>query len=151
MAQITAGIGVYWGIAGENDAKPTDWTKIQGITSIPEIGGSPETIETTSLDNLEYKTYANGLKDTGGALQLQANDTPEFRVAAKALLEAQKTNKIYYAIDIPAPISEHMVFQGKANPLGFGGAEVNGVLTTSLYVTPATEPEWVEGNIEENV
>lgn len=147
MAQITAGIGLYYRTKAKNDVAAGDWIKISGITSIPEIGGAPETFETTSLDNTEYKTYVNGLKDTGGALQLQANDTPEFRQSVKDLITAQEEKVIEFAIDIPEPISEYLLFDGEAAPLGFGGAEINGVLTTSLYVTPKSEPKWVEGNV----
>ena len=142
MAQITAGIGVYY-----RKKSTEDWIKLSGITSIPEIGGAPETFETTSLDNTEYKTYVNGLKDTGGALQLQANDTPEFRTAVKDLITAQEDGGVEFAIDIPEPVGEYMTFDGEAAPLCFGGAEINGVLTTSLYVTPKSEPKWNTGNV----
>lgn len=149
MAQITAGVKVCWGTSTGATTKPSEWHHIEGITEIPEIGGSPETYETTSLDNLVYKTYIDGLKDTGGAIGLTANDTPEFRAEVKAMVEAQETtgNHMWLCIDIPSPIEEHMVFNTKVTPLGFGGASINGVLTTTLYVTPTSEPEWIEGNV----
>lgn len=153
MAQITAGIKVKWGTSATAGVAPTSWTAIPGITEIPEIGGAPETFETTSLDNLEYKTYIDGLKDTGGALALVANDTPEFREAVDALITAQdgENNHIWFGIEIPSPIDEHMKFEGKAAPLGFGGASINGVLTTTLYVTPTSEPSWADGPLSETV
>lgn len=149
MAQITAGVKVAWGTSTSATTKPTTWHHIKGITEIPEIGGAPETYETTSLDNLVFKTYEDGLKDTGGALGITANDTPEFRTEVKNMIAAQETsgNYMWLCIDIPKPISEHMVFKTKATPLGFGGASINGVLTSTLYVTPTSEPEWVTGNV----
>lgn len=153
MAQITAGIKVKWGKSADGVAAPTGWTALPGITEIPEIGGAPETYETTSLDNLEYKTYVDGLKDTGGALAFVANDTPEFREAVDALIAAQDTegSVIWFGIEIPEPIGQSMKFEGKAAPLGFGGASINGVLTTTLYITPTGEPKWNEGALTDAI
>lgn len=139
MAQITAGIKLRYGVAGSDGAKPTTWTDIPGITEIPEMNSEPEAIETTTLDNLKTKTYIPGLSDVGGSLAFTANDTPEFRTAWKAFVAA---GKCYIAIEVPDPIKERLVFQGKASPLGFGGAGTNAVLTTTGYVTPETEPAW---------
>ncbi len=149
MAQITAGIKLLWGTSASAEAKPTTWTHIKGITEMPEIGGAPETYETTSLDNLEFKTYIDGLKDTGGALSFTANDTAEFRSAVRTLITAQEDedNFTWFCIDVPSPVGENMTFQGKASPLGFGGAAINGVLTTTLSITASSEPNWTTGNI----
>jgi len=38
------------------------WTRIYGLLSIPDIGGEPNKIDTTSLDNEEYETFMYGLK-----------------------------------------------------------------------------------------
>lgn len=154
MAQITAGITLRYAPESTAGTEPTTgFVHIPGITEIPEIGSQPETYETTSLDNLEFKTYIDGLKDTGGALAFTANDSPEFRSAVNALLEAQstaeETNKsIWFFIDIPDPIGESMRFTGKASSLGFGGASINGVLTTTLYITPTGEPSWGDTPVE---
>ena len=148
MAQITAGIALKYAVEATEGTKPTTGlVKIPGITEIPEIGSQPETFETTTLDNLEFKTYIDGLKDTGGALGFTANDTPEFRTAVNTLIEAQKTatsagKSVWFFIEVPDPIGETMSFTGKATPLGFGGASINGVLTTTLYITPTGEPGW---------
>lgn len=148
MAQITAGIGLYYAPEATAGTKPTTgFVKLPGITEIPEIGGTPDTYETTSLDNLEYKTYIDGLKDTGGALSFTANDTPEFRTAVETMITAQETaekagKSLWYFIVVPSPINKEMSFSGKASPLGFGGAGINAVLTTTLYITPTGEPKW---------
>lgn len=148
MAQATAGISFGWAAGTSSDTAPSSFTHIPGITDIPEIGNdAPETLETTSLDNLEYKTYINGLKDTGGAVGLTANDTREFRSAWDAFVAACKAeNGAWAAITIPAPLNKRMVFKADAAELGFGGAAVNGVLTTTAYVTPLSEPEWSDVN-----
>lgn len=148
MAQITAGIHFFYAPETTAGTQPTTgFVRIPGITELPEIGGAPETYESTSLDNLEYKTYVEGLKDTGGALGITANDTPEFRSAVDTMISAQDTaeassKSLWFFITIPAPINKQLAFPGKATPLGFGGASINGVLTTTLYVTATGEPQW---------
>lgn len=148
MAQITAGIALKYAVETTAGTKPTTGlVAIPGITEIPEIGSQPETFETTTLDNLEFKTYIDGLKDTGGALGFTANDTPEFRTAVNTLITTQKTalaseKNVWFFVEVPDPIGETMSFTGKATPLGFGGAAINGVLTTTLYITPTGEPKW---------
>lgn len=147
MSQITAGIKLSYGVETTAGTKPSTFVDINGITEIPEIGAAPETYEDTTLDNLEYKTYIDGLKDTGGALAFTANDSPAFRTQITTLISAQKTamnsgKKVWFRIKVPAPISQSMYFTGKATPLGFGGAGINAVLTTTLYVTPTGEPKW---------
>ena len=157
MAQITAGIHLHYAPETTAGTQPTSgFVRIPGITELPEIGGAPETYETTSLDNLEYKTYVEGLKDTGGALGISANDTPEFRSAVDAMITAQDTAEesgktLWFFIVVPAPINKQMAFPGKATPLGFGGAAINGVLTTTLYVTPSGEPKWGTVTASESV
>ena len=38
------------------------YTRIYGLRTIPDIGGEPNTIDTTDLDNTEYETNMYGLK-----------------------------------------------------------------------------------------
>ena len=40
-----------------------DYTQIYGITTSPDIGSEPEDIETTTMDNLKFKTAIQGLQD----------------------------------------------------------------------------------------
>lgn len=39
-----------------------NYTQIKGLKTTPDIGGEPNTIDTTDLDNTEYETAINGLK-----------------------------------------------------------------------------------------
>lgn len=141
MAQIAAGIAFKYGTMAGEGTKPTTWTHVPDVTDIPEIGGDVETIETTTLDNREYKTYAPTLKDTGGAIGLTAMDTAEFRTAWAGFVEA--SNSEYGAaacIEIPAPLNKRIWFPAKAVNLGFGGAAVNTVLTVAGYFTVLDDP-----------
>ena len=71
-------IGLKVGIAIEATAgtKPTtNYYPIEQVTDLPDLDFEPDTIETTSYKNLEYKSYLPGLKDTGGIISLPANYT----------------------------------------------------------------------------
>lgn len=59
---ISAGTKLSYGALSGGDY-PSTWTDLLGATEIPEIGGDPETVETTTLDNLVYRTYIKGLQD----------------------------------------------------------------------------------------
>lgn len=37
------------------------WVQIKGLISVPDIGGEPNKVDTTTLDNLKYQTQKNGL------------------------------------------------------------------------------------------
>lgn len=60
---ISAGTKLSYGSLQGDGSYPTTWTDLIGATEIPEIGGDPETVETTTLDNLVYRTYIKGLQD----------------------------------------------------------------------------------------
>lgn len=56
--------------------KPTtNYYPVPQVTALPDLDFEPDTIETTSYDNEEFKSYLTGLKDTGGTLSLEANYT----------------------------------------------------------------------------
>lgn len=71
-------IGLFVGIAMESTAgtmPTTDYYQVPQVTDLPDLDFDPDTIETTSFDNEEYKSYLAGLKDTGGIISLPANYT----------------------------------------------------------------------------
>lgn len=71
-------IGLVVAVAVETTAgtRPvTNYYKVPGVTDLPDLDFDPDTIETTSYDNLDYKSYLPGLKDTGGIVSLEANYT----------------------------------------------------------------------------
>lgn len=53
----------------------TNYYTVPQVTALPDLDFEPDTIETTSYDNEEFKSYLTGLKDTGGTLSLEANYT----------------------------------------------------------------------------
>lgn len=141
--------GVKFGYAVETTAgtKPTAGYKyIPELKSIPEINPEPSQLETTTLDELEYKTYIPGLKDLGSALTFNANLTKDFKDIWNAMVVASETAKkqnkeTWFIIVIPG-FDEAVYFKGVPTELGVPGAEVDAVLEINAYVTPTSAPEW---------
>lgn len=150
IAISSIGAKVLFAFEETSGTRPTSgYTKLPQIKEIPEMNPTPDTLETTSLDNLEYRTYIDGLKDLGGALTFTANFTQELYdlyngsegIIAK-WEEAKASNKaMWLCIDISG-LSESCYLSVVPSKLGMPAASVNSVLEVSLYFTPAGEPVW---------
>lgn len=153
IAITSIGAKVSFGFESTKGTRPTaaaDYTKLPEIKEIPGMNPTPDTIETTSLDNLEYKTYVDGLKDLGGALSFTANFTQElydlYNAASTGLIakwdEAKAAGKaMWLCIEIQG-LEDACYLSVTPSKLGLPAASVNAVLETTLYFTPAGEPIW---------
>lgn len=151
IAITSIGAKVSFAFETEKGVRPTSgYTKLPEIKEIPEMNPTPDTIETTSLDNLEYRTYVDGLKDLGGALSFLANFTQDlydlYNKAETGLIAkyeaAKKENKaMYLCIEIQG-LSDACYLQVTPSRLGLPAASVNTVMEVTLYFTPAGEPVW---------
>ena len=145
----TAGVHVDYAVETVAGERPTTgYVHIHGIKSTPSLNPAPETLESTTLDETEFKTYVEGLKDLGGALEFTANLTQNLITEWDALItayeEAKATNKAtWFAIVIPG-LDKAVCFTGKPSSLGAPETGVNAILETTLYVTPSNEPNWYE-------
>lgn len=143
----TAGIKVKYAVESTAGTRPTTGYKmIRGVKSIPEFGGEPETLETTTLDKEKYKTYIPALQDPGGAIGLTVNFYEDFWDDWDDLCDdfatAQADNGKSVWIEYAIPGMKSFYYQAKPTPISFGGAEVNSVLEATAYVTPTSEPVW---------
>jgi len=63
MARSGASYSAFNGSKLEYSTTETgSYTQIYGLRTAPDIGGTPNQIDTTDLDNTEYETAINGLK-----------------------------------------------------------------------------------------
>ena len=155
MASIqlsTAGVKVYYTTNGvetskqPSEIKLSELTQIPEVKSIPELNPEPDNLETTTLEETEWRTYIPGLKGPGGALTFTANLTNDLMDKWKKLLDAYDTaaesnNVIWFVVVIPG-LKQSLFFTGKPSPLGMPGMEVSAVLETNLYITPTNAPSW---------
>lgn len=141
----TAGMTLQYAVGTSNTTPPTSgYTKIPEIKSMPNFNPAPNTIDSTTLEETEYMTYVEGLKDLGGALGYKANLTDDLMTAWTTLLSAHDTavsqNKyVWFAIVHPS-LTVSTYYIGDPAPLGLDDAAVGGMLETTLYITPNSAP-----------
>lgn len=150
IAVTSIGAKVLYAVEETAGTRPTTgYTAIPGITEIPDMDSEPDSLETTTMDNLEYKTYVAGLKDLGGSLQFVANLSQELLNlwnGTGGMMEKYETAKeggkaMWMCVYIPG-LDQAVYFQFEPSPIGLMGTGVNEVIDVNLYVTPTSEPIW---------
>lgn len=117
------------------------WKKLLDIKSFPDLGGSPEMLETTTLsDNMQ--TYISGIQSLD-ALEFEANYTKTDYAALKKL--EGKTEK--YAVWFggtgegseftPTGTDGKFEFEGQLSVYANGGG-VNEVINMTVSIAPST-------------
>lgn len=143
----TAGVTLWYAAETVAGTRPTTgYTQISEVKSIPELNPEPDNLETTTLEETEWRTYIPGLKDIGGALSFTANLTEvsmaEWEGVVDAYNTAAETNlATWFCIIVPG-LTKALYFTGQPSPMGMPAMEVSSVLETNLYITPTGAPEW---------
>ena len=147
IALSTAGVTFGYAVESTKGTRPTTgYIIIPDVKEIPEMNPEPETIETTTLAETEFKTYIEGLKDLGGALSFLANYTTELEAAWTALVTAYKTaiaadKSVWFEVKHPK-LEKSVFFTGQPSAMGLPAMAVGNVLETNLYITPTNAPTW---------
>lgn len=142
----TAGVQLLYAVEATAGERPTTgYTRIKGIKSTPSLNPSPESLETTTLDETEYKTYIDGLKDIGGAIEFTFNLTEELITTWDALMaeyeSAKTSNKAtWFTIVVPG-LTKSFYFTGNPSAMGLPETSVSSVLEITNYITPTNAPE----------
>lgn len=141
----TAGMTLQYCVETSAGQRPTTgYTKIPEVKSMPSFNPSPNTIDSTTLEETEYTTYVEGLKDLGGALEYGANLTEDLIDAWEALMTAYddaigEGKQVWFAVVHPQ-LADATYFVGTPAPLGLNEASVGSMLETTLYITPNSAP-----------
>lgn len=150
MARIdlsTAGVSLQYAVEATAGTRPaTGYTKLTGIKSIPDLNPEPSSLDTTTLDETEYKTYIPGLKDPGGSLAFGANNTEQFQTEWAAMVDAVEEakssgKKTWFVIVVPG-LTKAFYFAGEASPLGLSAIETDSVLEIEGYITASQIEGW---------
>lgn len=150
----TLGIKIGYAVEETAGSRPTTgYTQLVGAKSTPSLNPSPETLETTTLEETEYKTYIDGLKDLGGALEFTFNLTEDLISQWDALMTAYETGKAsnkntWFVIAIPG-LTKAYYFPGNPSEMGLPETSVNAVLEITNYITPVGAPV-VEAKTEDS-
>lgn len=143
----SAGVTLQYAVESTSGTMPTTgFTVVPGIKAIPDLNPEPSSLETTTLEAMEWKTYIPGLKDPGGALAFTANNSEAFQTAWNSLVEAAETAKeadkaTWFAIVIPG-LTKAFYFTGNPSPLGLSAIEVDSVLEIEPYISPNEIKGW---------
>ena len=147
IALSTAGVTVGYAVEATAGTRPTTgYTVIPDVKEVPEMNPEPETLESTTLAETEYKTYIEGLKDLGGALSFLANFTTELEEVWDELVTEYKTAKaadksVWFEVKHPG-LEKSVFFTGQPSAMGLPAMSVNAILETNLYITPTNAPIW---------
>ena len=132
MAINTYGIQL---MKGTGSGTTITYEKLVDIKDFPDIGGSPELLETTTLSDA-MQTYIEGIQSSD-ALEFGANYTKEDYT--KLTASTIKGQKVPYAVFFGAAgINGKFEFEGYLSVRVNGGG-VNEVVGMTISIAPATE------------
>ena len=93
MAVLTSlGVQIGIGSSTSDTQRPTSFTRIPQVIEMSEIDLDPYTIDTTSFDNIKYKSSVPGLIDTSGIQSLTVNATHDEKAETLWDSMAEATN-----------------------------------------------------------
>ena len=119
------------------------WTKVVDIKSFPDLGGEPETLETTTMTNA-MQTFIMGLQNNE-ALEFTANYTATDYAACAALSGVSKKYGLWFGSDDNINKSDAVAtdggdmgkftFNGQLS-VRVNGADVNEVVEMTVSIIP---------------
>ena len=145
MSQRFSTAGMYLCYATGTTRPTSGYTVVPEIKGIPSFNPSPESIDSTTLLETEFRTFVEGLKSLDGALEFAANLTEDLITtwdACNATHDALASGSaMWFAVCHPK-LSKAVFFEGDPSPLGLNEASVGAMLETTLYITANSAPEW---------
>lgn len=115
--------------------KPTEFTWLDDIKDTPDMGSTPETIDTTTLSNRKYNTNEDGLQNVEGH-DFTVNWNHETKNKIDALTKPQ-----VFCVCYPDCSCDLWIGKPKYWRNGVG---VNGVVEATLHTSAMTETETPE-------
>nr|DAI55354.1 MAG TPA: Major tail protein [Caudoviricetes sp.] len=118
-----------------------DWEKLIDIKSFPDLGGAPETLETTTLSD-PMQTYTLGIQSLD-ALEFEANYTLDEFKALKALEGVTNDYAVWLGgtetggVITPTGVNGKYKFKGQLSVFPSGGG-VNEVVGMTITIAPST-------------
>ena len=144
MSQRVTTIGSYlcYAVEKEKGVRPTEgYEIIPEVKSFPDLNQEPESIESTTLLEPEYRTYEPGLKSLG-TLSYGANMTDDLEDTVDGLIDEQdaaaKEGKRVWFAEVAPKLKKASFFAGKVSAINFSEFGVNEMGDTTMYITPTT-------------
>ena len=149
IGNSSIGLKLYYSVETTAGTRPTtlsSYTQISGVKNIPGIGEEASAIDVTPLEELNFRQYVAGLKDTGGNLAITANNTDAFQTAWSTLVSAAATglaaNKATWFCVIHPSLAKAFYFTGEPVALGFTATGVNEALNATANIVAGKIHGW---------
>ena len=145
----TIGVHLKYAVEAVAGTRPTTgYTDLVGVKSIPALTSAPDNLETTTLNETEYKTYIPGLKDLGGALSFTFNLSQDLKDLWDGLMTAYQAaaaagKATWFEVVVPG-LTESLFFKGEPSAMGLPEMAVNSVAEVENSITPTAAPIWAE-------
>lgn len=146
----TIGVKVSYAFEETAGTRPTTGYKVfPMIKEVPEMNPTPDMLDTTSMDNLEFTTGVQGLKSldvltfTAGFSQdlYDMYNTASTGIMAQWSAAKADGKAMYLCVDIP-DLEESCYLSVEPSNLGLPAMSTNSIVDVSLYFTPVSEPIW---------
>ena len=124
---------------GTTASNVTTYEKLLDIIDFPDLGGTPEMLDTTTLSD-KMKTYIMGIQEAEG-LEFNANYDKTAYAALEALANQTEKYAVYFGSDSsgnPDGSEGKFTFEGQLS-VHVTGAGVNEVRKMLITIAPTTE------------
>lgn len=111
------------------------FTKLCKIKSYPDLGGAPEQIETTDLED-DTQTFCQGVQSLD-QMEFTANFNPTDYAAVEAAIPA--SGDLYYKLEFGASASEGAFTWTGTHSVRVSGGDVNAVREMVITITPSSK------------
>lgn len=133
-ATISKGIQLF---ASKGGFDLDNWEELQDLMEIPDLGGSADSIETTTLADASH-TYTQGLLNYGDSLDFKFLFSENVWNAAMGYINEKHTR---FKVIIPSLNGMSCEFGGTAS-IKLDGVGANSALTFTLSIQPRSEMVW---------
>ena len=115
------------------------YTRVYGLRVVPDIGGEPDDIETTTLDNVKYKTAILGLMDIQKYTFEFNMEDPSAESNFKIASDLEDSGSIYYW---KLTLSNGIIisFRSKVTT-SIQGGQYGDLIGFTMTLAPIGEPE----------
>ena len=127
MATISKGIKLAYKVSGDN------YTDLDNLQEIPDLGGDSEAIEITTLADAAHM-YTDGIKNYGDSLEFKFLYEKQQFTALQTLTGSKEWK-------VTLPDGAVCTFSGSCS-VKLDGVGVNAALTYTLSIKPDSAMEW---------
>ena len=125
----------------KSSASSSEWEKLIDIKEFPDLGGAPETLETTTLSD-KMQTYIPGIQSLD-SLEFTANYTLADYKILKALEDKDESYAVWFGgsesggVLTPTGADGKYAFDGSLSVFANGGG-TNEVVEMTINIAPST-------------